>query len=106
MLELVIVKAITKYWGIHDDEPGAYPLQCCGAAGADMEAKGEKWGPVEASEAFAHLRRRSCLEVRREMWELCEKHSLPSPPEVVRFLAKHAARLEAEAAGFAGRGRE
>lgn len=98
---LAIVKATTRYWGIHDDEAGAYALQCCAAAGADMEAQGDDWLVLEAAAAFAERRKRPTAEVLEEMFVLCSKHNLPTPPEVVRFLARQAARLEAEAAAVA-----
>lgn len=103
---LEIIKATTRYWGIKDTEPGVYPLQCCAAAGADLEARGLLWDVDEAIEAYAYTRRSCSVRVRHEMAELCRRHKLPSVPEVARYLAKQAERLEADAAGFAWGARE
>ena len=45
---LAITKAITRYWGLKDNEPGVHALQCCGAAGAEQETTGEQWTEAEA----------------------------------------------------------
>ena len=45
---LAITKAITRYWGLKDSEPGVHALQCCAAAGAEQEALGEDWIEAEA----------------------------------------------------------
>lgn len=66
-----------------------------------MEAQGQPWDTIGAAEAFALIRRRNCMEVRGEMAALCQRHRLPTSAEVLRHLAKEAARLEAEAAAFA-----
>lgn len=97
---LQVVRATTRYWGIHDDEAGAYALQCCGAAAAELEAQGETWSQVDLVGAFAERRKRSWVDVARELVELCQRHSLPPAPLCLRFLAVTAARQEAEAAEF------
>lgn len=98
---LAITKAITRYWGLKDSEPGVYALQCCAAAGADQEAQGERWSEAEALEAYAQIRHADCLRVAGDMSHTMRAHRLPSAAEAVRFLAEQAARLEAEAAAFA-----
>lgn len=98
---LETVKATTRYWGIHDDESGAYALQCCAAAGAEQEAQGHPWEPMEAVKAYAKIRQRDEMEVLLAMGALCRRHSLRAPFAVMTFMAKQAARLEAEAATFA-----
>lgn len=103
---LETIKATTRYWGIKDTEPGAYPLQCCAAAGADIEARGLPWDVEEAIEAYAYARRCCSVKTRHEMAALCQRHKLPAPADTIRYLAKQAERLEAEAAGFAWGARE
>ena len=98
---LETIKAITRYWGMKDREAGVYPLQCCAAAGADMEAQGQPWEPMEAVKAYAKIRQRDEIEVLLAMGALCRRHSLRAPFAVMMFMAKQAARLEAEAASFA-----
>lgn len=103
---LVIVKAITRYWDLKDSEPGVHALQCCAAAGAEQEAQGEQWMEAEALAAYAAIRHADCLKVAGDMTRTMRAHRLPPPAETVRYLAKQAARLEAEAAAFAGRAKE
>lgn len=107
---LAITKAITRYWGLKDNEPGVHALQCCAAAGADQEAQGEQWTEAEALAAYAAIRHADCLRVAGDMSRTMRAHRLPPPAETVRYLAKQAARLEAEAAAFAwgkeGKGNE
>lgn len=107
---LAITKAITRYWGLKDSEPGVHALQCCAAAGAEQEAQGERWSEAEALEAYAQIRHADCLRVAGDMSRTMRAHRLPPPAETVRQLAKLAARLEAEAAAFAwgkeGKGNE
>lgn len=98
---LAIVKAITRYWGMNDREEGVYPLQCCAAAGADMEAQGQPWEPMAAVKAYAKIRQRDEIEVLLNMGALCRRHRMRSPFALMRFMAKQAERLEAEAASFA-----
>ena len=102
---LAIIKTITRYWGIKDSEPGVHALQCCAAAGAEQEAQGEQWREAEALAAYAAIRHADCLRVAGDMSRTMRAHRLPPPAETVRYLAKQAARLEAEAAAFA-RGKE
>lgn len=98
---LTAVKVITRYWGLEDSEPGVHALQCCAAAGADQEAQGEQWKPEQALAAYAQIRRADCMMVALDMVSTMRAHRLPPPAETVRYLAKQAARLEAEAAAFA-----
>lgn len=104
-MQMFVVRTVCRMWGIDEHEIGAHALQCCGAAGGELEARGEDWGFREAVEAYALLRNRNVLEVRAEMAALCRRHRLPSPQKTAYFLAEQAARLEAEAAGFQKRGR-
>ena len=99
-MHLYIIKAITRYLGIQDDEPGAAALQCCAAAGAEMEARGEPWTFGEVLEAFALRRKRNVIDLSAEVAALCLRHELPPKSLVVRFLAIEAERLEAETAEF------
>lgn len=98
---LATIKAITRYWGMKDNEAGVYPLQCCAAAGADMEAQGLPWEPMEAVKAYAKIRQRDEIDVLLAMGALCRRRSMRAPFAVMTFLAKQAARLEAETAAFA-----
>lgn len=98
---LQIVKLITRYWGLRDEEPGVDALQCCAAAGAEQEAQGEPWSEGEAVFAYAHIRHADVWEVARDMAQTMRAHRLPSAAAAVRHLAGLAARLEAEAAAFA-----
>lgn len=97
---LAITKAITRYWGLKDNEPGVHALQCCAAAGAEQEAQGEQWTEAEALAAYAAIRHADCLRVAGDMSRTMRAHRLPPPAETMRQLAKLAARLEAEAAAF------
>jgi hypothetical protein len=67
-----------------------------------MEAKGEEWSPAAALIAFGHSKQQELEAIRGDMAQLCQRHKLPPKTLVVRFLATEAARLEAEAAEFAG----
>ena len=100
---LQLVKGFMQPWGLKPELKGVDALECCAAAAAQLQARGELWSPYGLARAYAKVKGLNHETVWKNMAGALKRAGLPGPAETIRFLAELADFVEATAYRFQGR---
>ena len=94
------VRCLMAPWELNRKAKGVKALEYCAVAGAYLEARGEPWTPYGAAKAYAAAKGMDHEAVWRSMAWVLKQRRLPPPAAAIRYLAKSAERMEADAMTF------
>ena len=87
-------------WQLRPGTKAAHALECCAAAAAYLQSRGEPWTPYGLIRAYAARNGLNHETVWCNLRNVLRTAGLPTPAETIRFLAVLAERADAASMRF------